>query len=151
VSFTPPRCLFFGDRLKESARRLTVFERRFVPLICHSMNQRLPPRIGWRTFWTTILIAWAMALRSGAVTLDLDFRPTWDAKPLEFEALRHETGAGELLSVTRLSALLSGAALETADGTSTDSRRLARKALKMLERGEFRVAPAHGEQLTYRP
>jgi cytochrome c peroxidase len=116
VSFTPPRCLFFGDRLKESARRLTVFERRFVPLICHSMNQRLPPRIGWRTFWTTILIAWAMALRSGAVTLDLDFRPTWDAKPLEFEALRHETGAGELLSVTRLSALLSGAALETADG-----------------------------------
>ena len=57
-----------------------------------------------------------MALRSGAVTLDLDFRPTWDAKPLELEALRHETGAGELLSVTRLSALLSGAALETADG-----------------------------------
>ena len=57
-----------------------------------------------------------MALRSGAVTLDLEFRPTWDAKPLELEALRHETGAGELLSVTRLSALLSGAALETADG-----------------------------------
>ena len=80
------------------------------------MNQRLPPRIGWRTFWTTILIGWAMALRSWAVTLDLDFRPTWDAKPLELEALRHETGAGELLSVTRLSALLSGAALETADG-----------------------------------
>jgi tetratricopeptide (TPR) repeat protein len=41
--------------------------------------------------------------------------------------------------------------LDTADGTTTDSRRLARKALKMLERGEFRVAPAHGEQLTYRP
>jgi len=80
------------------------------------MNQRLPPRIGWRIFWTTILIGWSMALRSGAVTLDLDFRPTWDAKPLEHEALRHETGAGELLSVTRLSALLSRAALETADG-----------------------------------
>ena len=63
-----------------------------------------------------VLIGWAMALRAGAVTLDLDFRPTWDAKPLEIEALRHETGAGELLSVTRLSALLSGAALETADG-----------------------------------
>lgn len=28
--------------------------------------------------------------------------------------------------------------LETADGTATDSRRLARKALRMLERGEFR-------------
>lgn len=57
-----------------------------------------------------------MALRAGGVTLDLDFRPTWDAKPLEFEALRHETGSGELLSVTRLSALLSEAALETTDG-----------------------------------
>ena len=81
-----------------------------------SMKHRIPTPNGWRTFWTTILIGWAMALRSWAVTLDLDFRPTWDAKPLELEALRHETGAGELLSVTRLSALLSGAALETADG-----------------------------------
>ena len=80
------------------------------------MKHRIPTPNGWRTFWTTILIGWAMALRSWAVTLDLDFRPTWDAKPLELEALRHETGAGELLSVTRLSALLSGAALETADG-----------------------------------
>jgi len=41
--------------------------------------------------------------------------------------------------------------LDTADGTATDSRRLARKALKMLARGEFRAAPARGEQLTYRP
>ena len=40
--------------------------------------------------------------------------------------------------------------LDTADGTATDSRRLARKAIKMLERGEFRPASARGEQLTYR-
>ncbi|WP_172449854.1 tetratricopeptide repeat protein [Porphyrobacter sp. HT-58-2] len=40
--------------------------------------------------------------------------------------------------------------LDTADGTATDSRRLARKALKMLERGEFRPAAARSEQLTYR-
>jgi tetratricopeptide (TPR) repeat protein len=40
--------------------------------------------------------------------------------------------------------------LETADGTSTDSRRLARKALKMLDRGEFRPAAARTDQLTYR-
>lgn len=39
--------------------------------------------------------------------------------------------------------------LDTADGTATDSRRLARKAIKMLSRGEFRAAPATG-QLTYR-
>lgn len=39
--------------------------------------------------------------------------------------------------------------LDTADGTATDSRRLARKALKMLERGEFRPAGA-ASQLTWR-
>lgn len=38
--------------------------------------------------------------------------------------------------------------LDTADGRAMDSRRLARKALKMLERGEFRSA--HASQLTYR-
>ena len=37
--------------------------------------------------------------------------------------------------------------LDTADGAAPDSRRLARKALKMLERGEFR---SRSEQLTYR-
>lgn len=40
--------------------------------------------------------------------------------------------------------------LDTADGATTDSRRLARKAIRMLERGEFRASPARGEQLTLR-
>jgi tetratricopeptide (TPR) repeat protein len=40
--------------------------------------------------------------------------------------------------------------LETADGSATDSRRLARKALKMLARGEFRPAAATASQLTFR-
>jgi Flp pilus assembly protein TadD len=40
--------------------------------------------------------------------------------------------------------------LTTANGSVTDSRRLARKALKMLARGEFVVQPARGGQLTYR-
>lgn len=40
--------------------------------------------------------------------------------------------------------------LDTADGTATDSRRLARKAIKMLDRGEFRPATARAGQLTYR-
>lgn len=40
--------------------------------------------------------------------------------------------------------------LETADGTATDSRRLAKKALKMLERGEFRSTTTNASQLTYR-
>jgi tetratricopeptide (TPR) repeat protein len=40
--------------------------------------------------------------------------------------------------------------LDTADGTATDSRRLARKALKMLARGEFRTAAGTASQLTWR-
>lgn len=40
--------------------------------------------------------------------------------------------------------------LETADGTATDSRRLARKAIKMLERGEFRAETDRADRLTYR-
>jgi tetratricopeptide (TPR) repeat protein len=40
--------------------------------------------------------------------------------------------------------------LDTADGSATDSRRLARKALRMLERGEFRSEGMRTEQLTYR-
>ena len=40
--------------------------------------------------------------------------------------------------------------LETANGTSTDSRRLARHALAMLDRGEFRAARRSAEQFTLR-
>lgn len=40
--------------------------------------------------------------------------------------------------------------LDTADGTSTDSRRLARKAIRMLDRGEFRTASARASTLTFR-
>ena len=40
--------------------------------------------------------------------------------------------------------------ITTAEGTATDSRRLARKALKMLERGEFRTVAVSAGQLTYR-
>ena len=40
--------------------------------------------------------------------------------------------------------------LDTADGTATDSRRLARKAIKMLERGEFRSDLARADRLTRR-
>ena len=69
-----------------------------------------------QAFWASVLVGWGIAFQARAITLDLIFRPTWDAKPLELDALRHETGSGELLSVTRLSALFSGAALETAEG-----------------------------------
>ncbi|NBP24874.1 MAG: cytochrome C peroxidase [Proteobacteria bacterium] len=80
------------------------------------MSRRISASIGGRTFWMTVLIGWVLVVRAGGVSLDLVFRPCWDGKPLELEALRHETGSGEVLSVTRLSALVSGAALETAGG-----------------------------------
>ncbi|WP_416228124.1 tetratricopeptide repeat protein [Qipengyuania sp. ASV99] len=38
--------------------------------------------------------------------------------------------------------------LETANGSATDSRRLARRALAMLSRGEFRPAGSGNDQLT---
>jgi hypothetical protein len=38
----------------------------------------------------------------------------------------------------------------TADGTSTDSRDIARRGLRMLERGDFAMARAKGERLTLR-
>lgn len=40
--------------------------------------------------------------------------------------------------------------LETVNGTTTDSRRLARKAIAMLDRGEFRAERASGSQFTLR-
>ncbi len=40
--------------------------------------------------------------------------------------------------------------LDTADGSSTDSRRLARKAIRMLDRGEFRPVSARTGTLTFR-
>lgn len=40
--------------------------------------------------------------------------------------------------------------LDTVDGNVTDSQRLARKALKMLARGEFRADGARAAQLTRR-
>jgi tetratricopeptide (TPR) repeat protein len=40
--------------------------------------------------------------------------------------------------------------LQTADGSATDSLRLARKALKMLARGEFAADAARSGRLTYR-
>ncbi len=97
----------------------------------------------------TVLIGWVLVVRAGGVSLDLVFRPCWDGKPLELEALRHETGSGEVLSVTRLSALVSGAALETAGGKWVDvapahawidvaSGRL-RWTLKAVPTGQYRA------------
>src|ERR1700759_3098793 len=56
---------------------------------------------------------------SGAV-LEVAMQPTYNDGPLLLEALRYQNAAGETLSVTRLSYLLSGFALEREDGTWTE-------------------------------
>jgi len=40
--------------------------------------------------------------------------------------------------------------LDTANGRTTDSRKLARKAIAMLERGDFRPVPLQSDRLTLR-
>lgn len=52
--------------------------------------------------------------------LELVVQPTFRGEPLRIDALMYETSARETISVTRLSYLLSGFALETAEGKWTE-------------------------------
>jgi cytochrome c peroxidase len=51
------------------------------------------------------------------IALDCVVRPTFNGDPLLLDSLRYQNAAGETVSVSRLSYLLSGFALERADGT----------------------------------
>ena len=53
---------------------------------------------------------------ASAVTLEVAVRPTFNGDPLRLDSLSCQNGAGETLSVTRLSYLLSGLALQREDG-----------------------------------
>jgi cytochrome c peroxidase len=55
--------------------------------------------------------------RASATSLELTIRPVFNGAPLLLDSLRYQNAAGETLSVTRLSYLLSGFALEREDGT----------------------------------
>ena len=63
-----------------------------------------------------ILLAAALACPALASTLEITIEPVFNGEPLRLDSLRYETAAGETLSVTRLSYLLSGFALEREDG-----------------------------------
>jgi len=52
-----------------------------------------------------------------AVLLEIAVRHTFNGEPLQLDSLRYKNAAGETLSVMRLSYLLSGFALQRADGT----------------------------------
>jgi cytochrome c peroxidase len=52
-----------------------------------------------------------------AATLQVEVRPTFNGEPLLLDSLRYQNAAGETLSISRLSYLLSGFGLERADGS----------------------------------
>ena len=52
-----------------------------------------------------------------AALLEISVRPTFNGEPLVLDSLRYQNAAGETLSVSRLSCLLSGFALERAEGS----------------------------------
>jgi len=63
------------------------------------------------------LIAAALCVGSGrGATLEFAVRHTFNDGPLLLDSLRYQNAAGETLSVTRLSYLLSGFAVEREDG-----------------------------------
>jgi len=55
-----------------------------------------------------------------AGSIELQFTPTWSGEPLLIESLRYPLASGESISVTRLSALLGGFALERNEGGWTE-------------------------------
>jgi len=63
------------------------------------------------------LMALLLAGAAWGAPLEIAVRPTFDGEPLRLDSLRYTNAAGETLSVSRLSYLLSGFALQREDGT----------------------------------
>ena len=86
-----------------------------------SLCRRLAPAL---LFLLAGSLAALTASRASATTLELTIRPVFNGAPLLLDSLRYQNAAGETLSVTRLSYLLSGFALEREDGTWIDLQAL---------------------------
>ncbi len=71
-----------------------------------------------RRFLQTLLWLAVLTLRqpAAAARLEITIEPVFQGAPLRLDALAYQNAAGETLSVTRLSYLLSGFALERPDG-----------------------------------
>jgi len=65
----------------------------------------------------TVLAAICLPFGAFSASLELNVRPVFGGEPLALDSLRYRNTAGETMSVTRLSCLLSGFALERADGS----------------------------------
>ena len=66
--------------------------------------------------WSIFLILLSTVSAVDASRLEVSIDPVFNGEPLRLDSLRYETAAGETLSVTRLSYLLSGVALQRQDG-----------------------------------
>lgn len=66
--------------------------------------------------WLVIALTIVPGIAARAADLQITIEPVFNGEPLLLDSLRCENGAGETMSVTRLSYLLSGFALERADG-----------------------------------
>ena len=64
----------------------------------------------------TCIAALSLPPLANAAALEIAVRPTFNGEPLLLDSLRYKNAAGEMLSVSRLSYLLSGFALEREDG-----------------------------------
>ena len=62
------------------------------------------------------LLLWFLSLPAPGASLELRIAPTFSGEPLQPASLRYQTSAHETFSITRLSFLLSGLALQRADG-----------------------------------
>jgi cytochrome c peroxidase len=64
-----------------------------------------------------LLLPLLLATGAGAVDLRVEFLPQFNGKPLVFDSLANQTGAGQKISVTRLDFLASDISLRRDDGT----------------------------------
>src|SRR5690349_18164799 len=78
-------------------------------------TQRPKSKAVW-VICASLLFVWS-AWRLPAAVLGVNVRPAFAGEPLLLDSLRYQTTAGETFSFTRLSGLLSGFALQRADGT----------------------------------
>lgn len=77
------------------------------------------PRAPWLIARLAGAALFALPGLSHAGRLELALRPTWQGEALQTDAVCYTNAAAEILSVSRLSLLLSGFALQRADGTWT--------------------------------
>jgi cytochrome c peroxidase len=72
---------------------------------------------GWKLILLLGFLAASGFAAARGTVLELEVQPRFGGSPLLLDSLRYENSAGEILSVTRLSYLLSGFSLEREDGS----------------------------------